>query len=230
MLTFLLVNILACSNNPKAISVAENNTTSWVNLLENDSLDLWTNGAANNSQKLSAIGDLWSLNNGTLYLNRQNKGRGGQIVTKKSYYDFELKFDFKISYNGNSGVKYRTNKELLGIEYQIIDDINYRDNKIPSHRTASMYEIIAAPDSKTLYPAGEKWNSGRIIAKGNTLEHWLNGEKVLSIEFGSQDWQERFAKSKYKAIPDFAKSAGPILLQDHRDSVSYRNIFIREFN
>lgn len=90
-----------------------------------------------------------------------------------------------------------------------------------------MYELAAAPDSKTLHPPGE-WNSARIVANGNTLEHWLNGEKIVSIEFGSDDWKARFAKSKYTQFPGFAESAGPILLQDHGNAVAYRKLRIRE--
>lgn len=200
----------------------------WVNLLENDSLSLWEKGNSGANSQSKEIGDLWSLKNGVLRLDREKEGIGGFIVTKRSYEDFELKFEFMISYDGNSGIKYRTNIHGIGLEYQIIDDEVYRDNKNPTHRTASLYELAAAPDSKTLYPAGKAWNSGRIVAKGNHLEHWLNGEKVISIEFGSDDWNARFAESKYCVVPDFAKSGGPILLQDHHDSVSFRNLYIRE--
>ena len=76
-------------------------------------------------------------------------------------------------------------------------------------------------------PAGE-WNQGRIIVANNQFEHWLNGVKVVSVEFGSDDWNARFAKSKYKVHPDFAQAAGPILFQDHGDSVKYREVFVRE--
>ncbi len=86
--------------------------------------------------------------------------------------------------------------------------------------------MVAVPADRQWNPAGQ-WNEGRIRVTDNKFEHWLNGKKVMSIEFGSDDWQERFAKSKYKVHPDFAKNAGPIVLTDHGDSVSYRNILIR---
>ncbi len=212
--------------------VAESSGVSsvWENLLKGDSLELWESGKVNTNGKRAKIGELWSLQDGVLELDRDKKGRGGFIVTKKRYGDFELTFDFKISHDGNSGVKYRTNEDGLGLEYQIIDDVHYRDNKNPTHRTASMYELAAAPDSKTLHPAGKAWNFGRVVAKGNRLEHWLNGEKVVDIEFASADWKKRFAESKYRNIAGFAESPGPILLQDHQDSVSYRNVYIRELN
>lgn len=196
----------------------------WTNLLEGDSLALWRSWR--NRDLEDAIG--WTVKDGVLHLSKASevKKHGGSIIALKEYQDFEFKFDFKISVNGNSGVKYRS-YENLGLEYQIIDDVDYRDNKNPTHRTAALYEIMAASETKKLNLAGE-WNSGRIVAKGNQLEHWLNGEKILSIEFGSEDWKSRFAKSKYKKETDFAQKAGQILLQDHNDEVSYRNLFIRE--
>jgi len=154
------------------------------------------------------------------------KRKGGSITTIKHYHDFELKFDFKISPKGNSGVKYRS-LDNLGFEFQVLDDELSKDNKNPLNKAASMYQLVAAPDDKKLNPAGE-WNSGRIVAKGDIIEHWLNGEKVARIQLGSKDWDERFLKSKYKKYPDFGKQGGEILLQDHGDEVWYRNIMIRE--
>jgi hypothetical protein len=210
---------------------AEDKHSDWVDLLEGDSLKLWEAGPS--KSKYTDIGDRWSLKNGVVNLNHETKkGRGGQIWTKKKYYDFELKFEFNIAYNGNSGIKYRTidkDGHALGCEYQIIDDEHYRDNKNPTHRTACLYELVAVPSDRKLNPAGQ-WNTGRIKVSNNQIEHWLNGEKVVSIEFLSKDWKERFSKSKYKVHPEFSQKAGPIVLTDHRDTVSYRNIYVRELN
>ena len=153
-------------------------------------------------------------------------------LDKKDYYDFELKFEFNIAYDGNSGIKYRAiddDGSALGCEYQIIDDDNYRDNKNPTHRTACLYELVAVPADRKWNPAGQ-WNTGRIRVSNNKIEHWLNGEKVVSIKFGSDDWIKRFANSKYRTNPDFAKKAGPIVLTDHGDTVSYRKLQIRELD
>lgn len=211
-----------------AITLSAKKSSDWVDLFAGDSIEQWHSGQFDKQGQRREIGELWSLADGVLNLDREREGRGGFIVTKKSYGDFELRFEFKISANGNSGVKYRTDEKGLGLEYQILDDKLHRDGKNPTHRAASLYELKAAPDSKILHPAGKSWNTGRIISKGNHIEHWLNGEKVLSIEFGSRDWQERFAASKYRDIAGFAASPGPLLLQDHQDSVSFRKVHVRE--
>lgn len=73
-----------------------------------------------------------------------------------------------------------------------------------------------------------EWNSGRIVAKGNHLEHWLNGEKILDIEYDSEEWNKAFAASKYAKHEGFGSWTGNIHLQDHNDKVWYRNVRIRE--
>ena len=164
----------------------------------------------------------WSIENGIVH----RHAKGGDIITKGKFKDFELTFEWKISKAGNSGIKYRA-RGSLGLEYQVLDDQKHRDNKNPTHRAGSLYELVAAQDSKTLNPVGE-WNKGRIFVRGNQIEHWLNGEKVVEITWGSEDWKNRFQKSKYHKNEGFGSWEGPILLQDHNDPVWYRNLKIQK--
>jgi hypothetical protein len=185
-------------------------------LFEKDDFSQWTK--VNGEQ----VGKGWSVKNGIVY----RDSKGGDIITKEKFKDFELTFEWKISEAGNSGIKYRT-RGSLGLEYQVLDDQKHRDNKNPTHRAGSLYELVAAPDSKTLKPIG-KWNTGRILAKGHKIEHWLNGGKVVEIIWGSEDWKKKFQKSKYRKNEGFGSWEGPLLLQDHNDPVWYRNLTIRK--
>ena len=81
---------------------------------------------------------------------------------------------------------------------------------------------------KTLKPIGE-FNSSRILVKGNTVKHFLNGKTVLTYKLGSEDLKAAIAKSKFKNLKVFGQRlSGHILLQDHGDAVWYRNIRIRD--
>ena len=165
-------------------------------------------------------------------------GGGGDIVTIKKYKDFEFSFDFKLTDAANSGVKYfydeNKNKGTCE-EYQILHE-NHPDSKKGfegNRRVASLYDLIPANADK--YPNGlDEWNTGRIVSKGNKVEHWLNGEKVVEYVRGSKAFRDAVAESKYAkngtdGQPWGELPEGRILLQDHSDStVSYRNLKIRE--
>ena len=187
----------------------------------------------------------WKIENGTIrkipsvQVPRMADGQpaaGGDLMTTDTYRDFDLRFDWKISRAGNSGVKYNVSEELsmanapnhaaLGFEYQVLDDDLHEDNKIPSHRAGALYDLIPPNASKRLMPVGQ-WNYSRVVFFGNHGEHWLNGTKVVDFQLGTPLMDSLLAASKYRSIPDFAqRRAGHIVLQDHGDEVYFRNIKI----
>ncbi len=92
--------------------------------------------------------------------------------------------------------------------------------------TASFYDVLK-PTRVATKPAGAI-NQSRIVVRGNHVEHWLNGEKVLEYECGSEAVKAAVAQSKFKDTADFGnKIKGHILLQDHRSEVWFRNLKIR---
>jgi hypothetical protein len=86
------------------------------------------------------------------------------------------------------------------------------------------------PTKDASKPVGE-WNRSRIVLKGNRVRHFLNGEEVVDVELGSEDWNKRVAESKFAAWPKFGKNKkGHIVLQDHGDEVWYRNMRIKKLD
>ena len=164
--------------------------------------------------------------------------KGGDIVTKEKYSNFDLEWEFNLTDKANSGIKYFVNQvksnnsnqySAKGIEYQIIDDQNYpevKDDPTGTSSTGSVY-LIYAPKNKKLLPPG-KWNKARILVNGSHTEHWLNGVKVAEYERGSQDFNDRVAQTKFNEFPEFAKAeSGHIMLTDHGDTVYFKNIRIK---
>ncbi len=185
----------------------------------------------------------WEINDGILSVLASGGGEstaGGDIVTEKMYGDFEMKVDFKITEGANSGIKYYVDTELnkgegssIGLEFQILDDERHPDAKLGSHEgsrtVGSLYDLIQADTDKHMNPIGE-WNTAHIVSKDNQVEHWLNGVKILEYERGSEDFLKLVSESKYKDWPNFGLyEKGNLLLQDHGDLVSFKNIKIKTY-
>lgn len=188
----------------------------------------------------------WKIENGTIrkladgQVPRLPDGQpaaGGDLMSRDTFRDFELTWEWKISRAGNSGVKYNVSEQIsmanapnhaaLGFEYQMLDDSLHEDNKVPSHRAGALYDLIPPNANKVLAPVGE-WNASTIVFRGNHGEHWLNGKKVVEFDLGTPQMDSLLANSKYRDIKNFAKRrAGHIVLQDHVDEVYFRNIKIR---
>jgi Domain of Unknown Function (DUF1080) len=169
----------------------------------------------------------WEVVDGALV--RQSKG--GDLVSDEEFGDFELSLEWKLPAGGNSGIFYRAPEDAAviwhhAIEYQLLDNAAHNDGKNQKRSTGAAYDMYE-PVRDVTKPIGE-WNETRIIARGNHVEHWLNGTKLLEFEIGSPSWNERFAASKFKPYPEFGKTPkGKISLQEHGNVVSFRNIRIR---
>jgi len=158
-------------------------------------------------------------------------GSATDIITKEQFANFELTLDWKVAEGGNSGIFYRVSEDddapyWSGPEMQVLDDARHRDGQSRLTAAGSDYGIYPAP-AGVVNPAGT-WNQVRLVVRGNHVEHWLNGLKLLEYELGSDDWTERVAASKFAPHPHYGRNkTGYIGLQDHGDWVAYRNIKIR---
>ena len=171
----------------------------------------------------------WVAQDGVLHMKPGSKA--GNLFTAKEYGDFIFDWEWKLESKGNNGVKYRVNKfdkgGWLGLEYQMIDDGGHADGHKPISQTASIYALYPPIDGKPLNPIGQ-WNSSRIVAKGPKVEHWLNGVKVAEADISTDDFKQRVAASKWKAIEGFGVARrGKIMITDHKDPVWIRNIRIK---
>ncbi len=161
-------------------------------------------------------------------------GARGDIRTRAMYGDFDFRFEWRVGDAANSGVIYRSWDMTrptwnTGPEYQILDDRRYFEGKLTKNSAGSNYDL-EAPAFRATKPVGN-WNQGRIVARGNKVEHWLNGYKIVEYEIGSPKWREQLAASKFKDMPGYATAKqGYIVLQDHGDPVSYRNLRIKRLD
>ena len=236
---FLLLTIIFCSIHVEAENINSTEKTGtpnkkWFPLFKNakDTVHWQSTG------KEVFPNEGWQINDDHLILKSGRKG--GDIMTKNEYSDFELKLEFKMTKLVNSGIKYFVSQmknvqngrmEWIGYEYQIIDDFHrdeirgFNDDK---GSTAALYLLYAPSNKKNLKPLGE-WNSLKIKVKNNKIEHWLNGKRLLSVDKNAREFEELVKETKFNNYKDYSKKdTGYILIQDHDSEIQYRNIFIRE--
>lgn len=216
--------------------------TGWRHLWDGSSTKGWR-GA-----KLSAFPEKgWVMKDGVLTVlssGGAESRNGGDIVTIKTYSNFELSVDFKMTEGANSGIKYFVDPELnkgegsaIGLEFQILDDKIHPDakkGKNGNRTVGSLYDLIRAENFESSrgknFKGVGKWNNARIVVKDGHVEHWLNHVKVVEFNRHSQIFKALVERSKYEKWENFGRQpAGHILLQDHGDEVAFKNVKIREF-
>ncbi len=154
------------------------------------------------------------------------------IRTIDEYGDFELEFEWKIARDGNSGVKYLIYHEDVwsppgvttkhargrGFEYQVADGAAARGEL----ETAGALYGFLAPSQAMAKPCGE-FNEARIIRQGMHVEHWLNGQRVLSVQL---DAPETLARMRERKVPAEFPRRSPIVLQNHASEAWFRKLRI----
>ncbi len=237
--------LLSCSGGEKSSSEQkeannEANTAQqseeWISLFNGETLIGWKRYNANE------IGPLWSVEDGAIKCDGKGHGEGspefgGSLITLKTFGNFELELEWRISEDGNSGIMYHVIEKpeyshayVTGPEYQVMDD-GPGDGTMSSDNNlaGSSYDMFAAPSTKKLNPV-MNWNSAKIVYLDGKVEHWLNGEKIVEFDENSEDFKEKFNQSKWSSgdYPYWnTYKEGSIALQDHGAAVWYRNIRIR---
>ncbi len=181
----------------------------------------------------------WKIERGEL-ISIKNVGAGAgkaeavDLITTKTYKNYVLELDFKLTNHANSGILYRV-VELKNRpswngapEFQLLDDPAYKAEGLKDiQMSGSDYDMYAAK-SKVLKRTGS-WNHVKLVVNGNHVEHWLNGVKVVEYTLGSDGWKKRYALSKFASYPEYGKQAtGYIALQNHHEEVHFKNIMLQE--
>ena len=232
-LLFILAGILILTSF-KESSQGEDPQGEWIQLFDGKTTKGW------HSYGKKAAGDAWNVQDNALHLIQGEKDNyqtrnGGDLVTNDAFDNFELKLDWKISKNGNSGIIFYVKDDpeayketwQTGIETQVLDISGNEDSKSFKHDVADLYDLVPS-SSNAAKPFGE-WNRVRIKSKNGNLEIWLNDVRVIATTLWDDHWRELVKSSKFKDMPGFGIfKEGHIALQDHGAEVWYKNIVIRK--
>lgn len=159
----------------------------------------------------------------------------GDLVTDKEYENFDLKFEWKISEGGNSGVFINVVERedipkawASGPEYQLLEDTNPEFLTNPEKRAGCLYGFYPQKNEVSTKPQGE-WNQSRIKQENGKIEFYLNDVLTAEEDFTTEAWRELVANSGFKVYPEYGKvTKGRISLQDWSKGISFRNIKIKE--
>lgn len=208
----------------------KNKKKGWTTLFDGKSLQGWH--GYNRSGEVKN----WVVEDGALVCLGATQGlQRGDLATDQQFENFELAWEWKIDKGSNTGVFYHViespqykKASETGPEYQIIDDVHYPAKLEEWQKTGADYAMNLPNDKKKLKPVGE-WNTSKIVYNKGKVEHWLNGEKIVSFQAGTTEWNYQKTEGKYKDYPGYATATkGPIALQDYGNKAYFRNIRIKE--
>lgn len=218
----------------------------WNYLFDGKTLNGWHEY---NGDKIS---ENWYVDNGELVFKapEDNLSRGQDIITDRTFTNFELSLEWKISKGGNSGVFFKVVEipEVdapwkTGPEIQVLDNENFDANRW--HKAPALYDL--KPIRRVKYNKYGEWNHLvlRVDHDKNIGSITFNGQIVYDFPLHGPEWDKMVGRSKFNGdsyfedltpehtfftyAPFFGKfKTGSIGLQDHGASVRYRNIKIKE--
>ena len=161
-IALLVTGFAALSYSPQASS-----ESAWVTLFDGKTLD-----------NFNKIGDAnWRVEDGAIVADKGN----GFLVSKNSYGDYQIRAEFWVEPDSNSGIFIRcADPEKVTAENAY--EVNIWDMRPdPSYGTGAIVNVAKVDP---MPKAGGKWNVYEITAKGPALTVVLNGQKTVD---GVQD-------------------------------------------
>jgi len=226
----LLGQMVGCSSaegEPNTLSEQEQKE-GWTLLFDGKSFDKWHIYNAG-----SPAGSAWQIRNGEIYCDPDNESQKGDLVTNEEFENYELKFQWKLMKEGNSGVFINVleTSDLnatwhSGPEYQLLDDA-HADYDVFAKRSGCLY-TFAPQKNLANNKVRTEWNNSRIVQKDGKVQFYLNDILTAEMDFKSKAWFDKIEKSHFRDFPEFGKhTKGKIALQDWSRGVSFRNIKIK---
>jgi hypothetical protein len=164
----------------------------WVTLLDGSSMKGWyTIGDAN-----------WRVEGGAVVADKKTGKDNGFLVTNDMYRDFQLRAEFWVSDDANSGIYMR-----CGNPGYINDKICYEANifdqrKDPSYGTGGLVHIAKVDP---MPKAGGKWNTYDITVKGDHIVLVLNGQKTVDVRSKAFNSEGRIGLQYAAGVVKFRK-------------------------
>ena len=230
----MLFSVYGCSTTERQNVLSDQEKKDgWTLLFDGETMNGW------HLFNKGTIPSAWSVDSGRLICNPHAKDiKHGDLVTDKVYQDFDLRFEWKISRAGNSGlfINVQERPELAttfstGPEYQLLDDKNVEPDylKNPTHKAAAIFGVV--PNNSPSMPKPGEWNQSRILQQNGKVTFWLNDVQTIQVDLQSPEWKNLVALSSLSKYPEFGVAvSGHLAVQDWTYGVAFRNIKIKELS
>ncbi|HTI08137.1 MAG TPA: family 16 glycoside hydrolase [Puia sp.] len=234
LFTVILFSVYGCSTTEQQNMLSDQEKKDgWALLFDGKTMNGW------HLFNKGTIPSAWYVDSGRLICNPHAKDvKHGDLVTDNVYQDFDLRFEWKISRAGNSGlfINVQERPELMttfstGPEYQLLDDKNVEPDylKNPTHKAAAIFGVV--PNNSSSMPKPGEWNQSRILQQNGKVTCWLNDVQTVQVDLQSAEWKNLVALSSLSKYPEFAVAvSGHLAVQDWTNGVAFRNIKIKELS
>lgn len=180
----------------------------WRFLFDGSDISSWR------SYRADKVGSNWQVRDGSL------AGAAGEaLVSEEEFGDFELLFDWKVGAGGQGTVFFHV-AEDAGSPGQT------GPRMLLAGHGAAMGGNGYGPPDRAITPQVDVWYRAKIVVFGNVVEHWLNGERVLTYTVDTPEWRKQVQASGEAGLRELGKTrVGRIVLAG--DAVEFRNIKVR---
>jgi hypothetical protein len=197
---------LTAAEKPKITAIER--SQGWRLLFDGQSLSDWRGYRLNKVPPNWTVADGWATNSG-----------GPGLATDEDFKDFELRFDWKVADGGTAEAYLRVDEdgatpEETGLLVELSGGTAMGGN---GGLTKPWMEITPQPGL---------WYRAKITVYGNLVEHWVNGDRIITYMIDSPDWRAAVAGSRFKDFRGYGKlDRGRIVLTGR--GASFRNVKIR---
>lgn len=220
--TLLIATTHLATGEPNTLTDAEKQE-GWKLLFDGKTTEGWLRWG---SHKPIDATSKWKVQDGALAISAKG---AGDIYTQQAYENYDLQLEWKS--RGNSGIFIRVDPSHRGAIWNKAPEmqVNRENNpkNLGSTSAGGLYQLYKIEGTEKVIH-GDGWNTVRILIKNDKTTYWFNGKKAYEFTFGSDDWNARVAKSKFRKHEGFGGlKKGHIGFQDHGAQVAFRNVKIK---
>jgi hypothetical protein len=150
------------------------------------------------------------------------------LISRETFADFSLSFEWRLPRGGSAAVAYRVSEETgpaahTGPAMQLLDDERHPDGADALTSCGALYGVLAPWREQR--SSASTYHSARVVLRGSLVEYWIDERQVLGCDLASEELRERIARSRFRDFPQFGRlPAGHLVLQHRGTEAWFRRL------